>query len=262
MNVYSNQALSKRLEAAEGRFNAEFINSRQKLFPQCGAEWAEIDGTYTLYDGVDSPLTQTFGLGLFENLSPTTLEKIEKFYYRYKAPIFHEVSPLTNPAHIEMLSHRGYHPVEHTSILYKPLLKENLVITNEITTNQMQKGEEEIWASTSAKGWGLAEFIYPFASVAIRSKGVSAYFANLNGKPIATAMLFMHDKVALLAGDSTIPEARNRGAQVALIDARLRASIDQGCTIAMLAASPGSQSQKNAEKNGFRLAYTRTKWKK
>jgi hypothetical protein len=28
----------------------------------------------------------------------------------------------------------------------------------------------------------------------------------------------------------------------------------------MMGALPGSQSQKNAEKNGFRIAYTRTKW--
>jgi hypothetical protein len=28
----------------------------------------------------------------------------------------------------------------------------------------------------------------------------------------------------------------------------------------MMGASPGGQSQRNAEKNGFRIAYTRTKW--
>ena len=56
-------------------------------------------------------------------------------------------------------------------------------------------------------------------------------------------------------------ERRNRGAQNALIDARLSYATDHGCSIAMMVASPGSQSQKNAEKKDFRLAYTRTKWK-
>ena len=74
-------------------------------------------------------------------------------------------------------------------------------------------------------------------------------------------MLYIANDIALLAGDSTIAEGRNRGAQNALIEARLSHAADQGCTIAMLAASPGSQSQKNAEKQGFCLAYTRTKWK-
>jgi hypothetical protein len=30
--------------------------------------------------------------------------------------------------------------------------------------------------------------------------------------------------------------------------------------IAMMAAAPGSASQRNAERHGFRIAYTRTKW--
>jgi hypothetical protein len=61
-----------------------------------------------------------------------------------------------------------------------------------------------------------------------------------------------------LAG--AIPESRNLGAQNALLDARLRYAAASGCTLAIMGAAPGSQSQRNAEKNGFRIAYTRTKW--
>ena len=31
-------------------------------------------------------------------------------------------------------------------------------------------------------------------------------------------------------------------------------------TVAMVCAEPGSSSQRNAERHGFRVAYTRTKW--
>ncbi len=41
---------------------------------------------------------------------------------------------------------------------------------------------------------------------------------------------------------------------------RLRDARARGCELAMIAASVGSQSQRNAERNGFRIAYTRTKW--
>jgi predicted acetyltransferase len=73
-------------------------------------------------------------------------------------------------------------------------------------------------------------------------------------------MMFVHEDVAVLAGASTIPEARNRGAQNALLSARLRFASENGCKLAMMGASPGSQSQKNAQKNGFNIAYTRIKW--
>jgi len=64
----------------------------------------------------------------------------------------------------------------------------------------------------------------------------------------------------LLAGASTVPEGRRQGAQLALLDARLRHAAAHGCDLAMMCAAPGSASQRNAERNGFRIAYTRTKW--
>jgi GNAT superfamily N-acetyltransferase len=67
--------------------------------------------------------------------------------------------------------------------------------------------------------------------------------------------------VALLAGASTVPEHRKRGAQLALLDARLRYAAEHGCDLAMMGAAPGSASQRNAERHGFRIAYTRIKWR-
>ena len=41
---------------------------------------------------------------------------------------------------------------------------------------------------------------------------------------------------------------------------RMRYAYAQGCDLAMMVAEPGSNSQRNAERKGFRIAYTRTKW--
>jgi hypothetical protein len=73
-------------------------------------------------------------------------------------------------------------------------------------------------------------------------------------------MLFIYENACILAGTSTIPEARNQGAQNALLAARLKFAAERGCKLAIMGAAPGSQSQKNAQKNGFNIAYTRTKW--
>jgi hypothetical protein len=45
------------------------------------------------------------------------------------------------------------------------------------------------------------------------------------------------------------------------LDHRLRYGAEQGCNIAMVVAQPGSASQRNAERQGFRIAYTRIKWR-
>jgi predicted acetyltransferase len=72
----------------------------------------------------------------------------------------------------------------------------------------------------------------------------------------------MVEGVAHLAGAATIPEGRNRGAQLALLDYRLRYAAAHGCDIALMGALPGSGSQRNAERHGFRIAYTRIKWRR
>lgn len=269
MNFYSNKSLSQKLERTEACANAEFVNAHLKMIPDSHVEWIDVNGTYVMFDGVESPLTQTFGLGLFNTLIDSDLEIIEHFYKRFSVPIFHEVSPMADPAHIRILSKKGYQPIEMTSILYKLLSKEDATkakINSEVTARKSHKGEENIWALTSAQGWSaempeFRDFMYQFSQISASSRGASTFFANLNDKPISTGLLYIYDDVALLAGDSTIPEGRNKGGQNALIDARLSDAAALGCTIAMIATSPGSQSQKNAEKNGFRIAYTRTKWK-
>jgi len=108
---------------------------------------------------------------------------------------------------------------------------------------------------------GLAEFMFEFGQISARCAGGFPFLAEIENAPVATGMLFVHDDVALLAGASTVPEGRRQGAQTALLDARLRYAVERGCTIATMGALPGSQSQRNAEKNGFRIAYTRTKWR-
>ena len=42
---------------------------------------------------------------------------------------------------------------------------------------------------------------------------------------------------------------------------RLAVAREQGCTVGMMVAQAGSGSQRNAERNGFRIAYTRYKWR-
>lgn len=269
MTLYSDKSLSQRLERTEACSNADFVSTRSKMYPDSGAEWIDVNGSYAMFDGQESPLTQTFGLGLFTPLTLSDLETLEKFFKNRVSSVYHEISPMADPSHMQILFQRGYQPIEMTSVLYidldnrKPYYK---TINPEMVTRRLRTGEEKIWAETSAEGWstempGLSEFMYQFSHVAASSASAHPFFAELNDKSISTGMLYIYDDIALLAGASTIPQGRNKGAQNALLGARLRYAAEQGCTIAMMAASPGSQSQKNAEKNGFRIAYTRTKWK-
>ena len=266
--IYSDKNLSRRLERTEARSNASFVEARAETFPESGADWIEVAGAYAMFDGVESPLTQTFGLGLFDEVTNADMEKIETFFKERNAPVFHEVSPLADASLLNLLNERGYQPIEMTSVLYQPLENEinlGLTINPQIKTRVIEAGEEKLWAQTSANGWstemeGLSDFMLEFGQINAQTKGGLPFLAEIENQPIAAGMLYIYDDVAMLAGASTVPEGRRRAAQSALLDARLRYAADKGCTLAAMGALPGSQSQRNAEKSGFRIAYTRTKW--
>ncbi len=267
--IYSDRALSQKIERAEARSNADFVETRARLTPEVGSAWIEVGGAYAMFDGVESPCTQTFGLGMFEETTPEHLDEIEQFFTTRGAPVFHEVSPLTDPSLMQMLSDRGYRPIELTSIMYRETGGEDVgkVRNESITTRVISPDEVDLWAKTSAGGWAtehesLAEFMYNFGRISAQCAGAYPYIAELDSNAISTGMLFIHGDVAVLAGASTIPEGRNQGAQNALLAARLKFASAKGCTLAIMGALPGSQSQKNAQKNGFNIAYTRTKWQK
>jgi hypothetical protein len=264
--IYSDKNLSQKLERTEARANADFVETRARHEPGSGAEWIEIAGAYALFDGIESPCTQTFGLGLFDAVSDTDMERLETFYKERGAPVFNEVSPLADPSLMPLLNSRGYQPIELTSVMYREL-NDALGVppSGGLRTRIIGDEEAELWAATSAAGWatemeGLADFMLGFGRISARCQGTFPFLGELDGKPIATGMLFIYDDVCVLAGASTVPEGRNRGAQSRLLADRLEFAVGRGCQLAIMAALPGSQSQKNAQKNGFNIAYTRTKW--
>ena len=266
--IFSDKTLSQKLERAEARSNAAFVEARARIQPESGATWMEMAGAYAMFDGIESPLTQTFGLGISDEVTGDDLNRIEDFFKERGAPVFHEVSPLADASLFALLNERGYEPIEFTSVMYRTLEGEinlGLPTNQKIKTRIIRANESKLWARTSANGWatemeGLAEFMFEFGQISATCAGGFPFLAELEGEPISTGMLFVYDNAALLAGASTVPEGRRQGAQSALLDARLRFAAEQGCQLAMMGALPGSQSQKNAEKNGFRIAYTRTKW--
>ena len=85
----------------------------------------------------------------------------------------------------------------------------------------------------------------------------SAFLAYVDGQPAGGGAVLIHRGVALLAGAATLPAYRNRGVHAALHHARLALARSSGCDLAAQAAFPGSTSQRNAERRGLRVAYTR-----
>lgn len=70
-------------------------------------------------------------------------------------------------------------------------------------------------------------------------------------------MLELRDDLALLRSQSTMPRFRGRGVQTEIVRQSLALAAAAGCRLAVVQTSPGTGSQRNMERAGFRIAYTK-----
>jgi GNAT superfamily N-acetyltransferase len=265
--MLTDHSLACRLERAEATANARFVEARARFMPSSNAQWIEVAGAYAMFDGPRSPCTQTFGLGLFETPTAADMDKLEAFFHDLGADVFHETAPVAAKSLLTVLNQRGYRPVELSNVLFMELNSQTpapLPKNGPLHLRVVGEHELELWARTAAEGWRefteIADLMQDLMRVtAARRDGVS-FLVELDGRPIAAGGLAIHEGVALLAGASTIPEFRRRGAQKLLLEGRLQYAKQAGCDLAMFCAEPGGGSQRNAERQGFRIAYTRTKF--
>jgi GNAT superfamily N-acetyltransferase len=259
-------ALAVRLERAEGAVGCRFVEARATMAPELGAGWQDIDGAWAIFDGAGSPLTQSFGLGLTTPARAETLRSLEAFFATRGAAAEHEVSPLALGDPLAVLSQSGYEPFELTSVLFRPTAGGVAAPGAEApAVRPIRPDEADAWAEIAADGWSDTPEVVPFVraigAVYARVPTAVCYVAEHQGHAAGAGVLAVHDGVAILAGASTRPGYRRRGAQLALLGARLAEAERQGCDLAMMSARPGSASQRNAERHGFRIAYTRIKWR-
>ncbi len=260
-------ALARRLERAEAMANAAAVEARRELEPQIGADWIDVAGVYAMFDGPASPLTQTFGLGLFDSFLAREFDQVEDFFDSRDAPTSHEVSSFAALEPLNLLSARGYAPIEASTVLVRPISTASNADSGAITVRAIEEHESPNWCRVAAQGWGsesaeLASLVESLSAVMTHARGVTCFLAELDGEPVAAGALNITNDTALLAGATTIPSARRRGAQLALLQARLAFAAARGIDLAMVVTQPGSASQRNAVRQGFRPVYTRAKWQR
>jgi len=170
---------------------------------------------------------------------------------------------------LDLLCARGYRPVEIASVLHRsasgPVVHDSKHRVDLITPDQA-----ELWSEISASAWShehpeFLQTLRDFGAITAARANTHCFLAYANesgdSEPAAAGALSIHQGVALFIGAATLPEFRRRGLQSTLLAERVLYAHAAGCDLAMMAAEAGGESQRNAERNGFRIAYTRIKWK-
>lgn len=88
------------------------------------------------------------------------------------------------------------------------------------------------------------------------------WVCDLEGEPVAAGALSIFDGVALLFSAATRPERRGRGAQTALLAARMRQARELGAKVAFVMTTPATPSERNARRAGFTQIAARLSFRK
>jgi GNAT superfamily N-acetyltransferase len=189
------------------------------------------------------------------------LDEIEAFYARHGVPTVVDLCPLADSSLKEMLGQRGYRLTDFSQIWIRKLSpEERFEEVAGVEVRAVGPEEADLWARTVEQGFTGEEEI-PEERIE-RGKGLfqmgyaRCYLARIAGVPEGGAAMIQQDGLVTLFATSTRPRARRRGVYTALLRARL-AEAAAGSDLAVVITQPGSDSQRNAERMGFRLAYTK-----
>lgn len=265
---FADLALARRLEMTDSLAGIEFARSWARLNAFDGEVFLPVAGGHASFGGVDSPVTQAFGLGLYGPVTAADMEAMEEFYRSHRSAVNIETCPLADPSLLNLLNERGYRPIEYSNVFSRELTGDDAqlwpVATSDVQVRRPEPDEAESYSLLVARSFFenteiSPEFIALFTST-FYAAGAFFFTAEVDGVPAGGGMMSIHQGVASLGGTGTLPEFRNRGIQKALLLARLALAAKSGCDLAMVATMPGSGSQRNVERLGFRVVYTRAKF--
>ncbi len=274
--IFCDAHLARRLEAAEAAGGAAATRALSRLRPAIGAAVESIAGGEAMFSGKDSPITQAFGVGLHGPVPESEMNRLEDFFHSRGAGVNVEHCPHADLSVAAHYARRGYRPIEFSNTLLRPISQEGgsgqfaagtdrcVRPAAGISIRRISLEESDLWTRTVCQGFAehfpvtpaLLEVMSGFA----HSELTVCFLAFADGAPAGGAALAMHEGVATVNGASTLPQFRNRGIQTALLRARLEYASTRGCDLAMTNTQPGSGSQRNVERLGFRVAYSRTKF--
>jgi GNAT superfamily N-acetyltransferase len=261
--ILSDLELARRLEEAESFAAEAFVRQVAVRRPDADLAVEDVVGGRAVYAGAGSPLTEAKAIGLHGPVTEADLDRMEAVFFPRGESSRVVVCPLADPSMVQGLGRRGYRLSHFENILVLPLQRDDPEPppTPGIDVRPVGPGEVDLYARVVAPNFvGEGESVEDVVEMAATMSGVehaASFLARIDGQPVGGGAVFIHRGLALLAGAATLPPFRNRGVHAALHHARLALARHSGCDLAAQGALPGSTSQRNAERRGLRVAYTR-----
>jgi acetyltransferase (GNAT) family protein len=205
---------------------------------------------------------RALGLGLARPATEEDVEEIWRFYRTLGIGWCAAVAPEAGPAElVSWLGARGLEP-GYAWAKFRRGLGELPQQESELRVERVDGREAGTFAEVVIRGYGVPALMHDWLARLPERDGWDCFVAYEDDVPAAAGALYVTQGVGWLGIAATLSEHRRRGAQGALLSARLRAAAAAGCNVAVtetgeLVDGKPASSYRNIVRAGFELEYVR-----
>ena len=259
--------LADRLERAEAEYMASDMSALRTDDNPLGVDVEHFgDATALAMSSVDDwEFNRTIGL---RDHGPDEIDAVLGWYRARRVDCHFDVAPMLCTGRVRLtLAERGFYQSGFHTVLYGEPTPSRPAPADAVEVAEVGAAEMGAFAELYMVYYddlNLAPDLRRRAKANVEARhplpGWRLYVATVEGAPAAFGALFVSGGVASLGGAATAPPFRGRGCQSALIRRRIADAAAEGCDLIAAQAAPGSSSQRNMERVGLRVAYTKAVW--
>jgi GNAT superfamily N-acetyltransferase len=234
--------------------------------PNVGARVEEIGGTVCIAlpeQPRSAMFNRALGLGLERPAMRRDLEEITTFFRGHGVECCVALAPQAQPPAVtSWLEAQGFSPGYAWAKFERGLEEPSGGATELRVAEAQADAEAEAFADVFVRAYGTPEIFREWVARLPGRAGWHCFVAFDGETPAATGALHAKDGIGWLGIAGTLPEHRRRGAQGAILAARIRAAAAEGCEVVVTETGQQvegrpSSSYRNIERAGFALAYVR-----
>lgn len=220
---------------------------------------------------VDAVVTNCMGMGYGEAVTDEQMDRIEGVFGRLGSIPEIECTPYSDGTLLWQLERRGYGVRNYLQIFWRDLAEAPAETVPAVEVRTVDKADPDdvalavrtIAAGMESTDGEPSEPGRIMAEQVVACRDNATFLAYVDGRPAGGSSAGVWDRHPMcgphlnLYGGSTLPWARGRGVQRALMLERLRWGFDAGARTASLDCKPMIASERNARRLGFELVCTK-----
>lgn len=253
------RTVCQRFEVAQAHQNLSILREWSRVYPESAVRSLEEAAGIGLFIEPGHWLNQGLALGLGGAVTPGFLGRLEALLADGANPIVVEATSGADPDLFPLLAARGYRIRAFQQVMSRVTGSEDPAGGGaDVEVRPATPDQFELWGQVVEAGFRDCDALGEppaFCRVTGRAEGNTPFLAWVGGEPAGAGTLGLFGGVAVLSATSIRPSFRGRGAQRALVAARIAMAWAAGCGEVCASVEAGSISQANLERCGFKVRY-------